>query len=110
MELSYLLQALLKRKWIILASTAIAVFLAALFVILKGKVYESSAQYSTGFTIQQVSLVNEAFNPYEADTKFNNVLEAFNSQKVIGMLSYDLLLHDIQNPSNPYKTLSEGQK
>jgi polysaccharide biosynthesis transport protein len=110
MELSYLIQALLKRKWIILASSAIAVLLAALFVILKGKVYESSAQYSTGFTIQQVSLVNEAFNPYEADTKFNNVLEAFNSQKVIGMLSYDLLLHDIQNPSKPYKTLSEGQK
>jgi len=31
-------------------------------------------------------------------------------RKVIGMLSYDLLLHDIQNPSNAFKTLSEGQK
>jgi len=110
MELSYLFQTLLKRKWIILLSAVLAVLLSAAFVILKGRVYESAAQYSTGFTVQQVSLVNEAFNPYEADTKFENVMEAFNSQRVIWTLAYGLYLHDIENPDYAFTALTEGQK
>jgi Mrp family chromosome partitioning ATPase len=110
MELSYLIQTLLKRKWIILISAVLAVLLSALFVFLKGQVYESAAQYSTGFTIQQVTLVNEAFNPYEAETKFDNVIEAFNSQKVIWSLAYDLFLHDVENPDYAFTVLTDGQK
>ncbi len=107
MELNYLLHALLKRKWIIIISTIVALAIAATLILLKEKQYESSAQYSTGFTIQQVSLVNEDFNPYETDNKFNNVLETFTSPKVIGMLSYSLMLHDLQNPSDPFREVSE---
>ena len=103
MELSYLLKSLLRRKWIIIGATLIATLLTALFVMLKNKEYKSTAQYATGFTVPQVSLVNEEFNLYEADIKFNNVLETFYSPKVIGMVSYNLLLHDLQNPQNPYR-------
>jgi succinoglycan biosynthesis transport protein ExoP len=102
-----LLHALLKRKWIILACTLLTVLISAFFLLNRDRVFESSAQYSTGFTIQQVSLVNEAFNPYETDTKFNNVLETFNSPKVIGMLSYHLMLHDFDNPDNPFRKLND---
>jgi succinoglycan biosynthesis transport protein ExoP len=103
MELSYLLKSLLRRKWIIIGATLLATLLTALFVLFKNKEYKSTAQYATGFTTPQVSLVNEEFNLYEADIKFNNVLETFNSPKVIGMVSYNLLLHDLQNPQNPYR-------
>ena len=74
MELSYLLKSLLRRKWIIIGATLIATLLTALFVMLKNKEYKSTAQYATGFTVPQVSLVNEEFNLYEAYIKFNNVL------------------------------------
>jgi polysaccharide biosynthesis transport protein len=107
MELSYLLHALLKRKWIILGATGLTVLVALILLLSRNKMYESAAQYSTGFTIQQVSLVNEVFNGYETDTKFNNVLETFHSPKVIGMLSYDLMLHDLEHPTYPFKRLTD---
>jgi polysaccharide biosynthesis transport protein len=110
MELSYLLHALLKRKWMIFGATFISLIVAAIIILFKERQYESSAQYSTGFTIQQVTLVDEGYNPYETDNKFNNVLESFTSPKVIGMLSYNLLLHDLRNPSNPFRKLSDGEK
>jgi len=109
MELRYLLHALLKRKWIILGCTFLTILISGFFLLIRDQVYESSAQYSTGFTIQQVSLVNEDINPYETDTKFNNVLETFNSPKVIGMLSYNLMLHDFQNPNDPFRRLNDHQ-
>src|SRR5579862_1375036 len=109
MDLLYLLRSLLKRKWIIIGTTLLALCATAAFLLLKKKEYASTAQYSTGFTIQQVSLVNEKFNPYEADNKFSNVLETFYSPKVIGMLSYQLMLHDLRNGENHFKILSERQ-
>src|SRR5882757_2941003 len=107
MELSYLLSVLLRRKWIILGCAAIAFVVTFVLVLSKSKLYASAAQYSTGFTIQQVSLVNEGFNPYEADTKFNNVLETFKSPKVIGMLCYGLMLHDIESPTSAFRKISD---
>jgi polysaccharide biosynthesis transport protein len=109
MDLLYLFRSLLKRKWIIIGTTLLALCATAAFLLLKKREYSSTAQYSTGFTIQQVSLVNEEFNPYEADNKFSNVLETFISPKVIGMLSYHLLLHDLRNNENHFKILSERQ-
>jgi succinoglycan biosynthesis transport protein ExoP len=103
MNLNYLLNSLLKRKWIILGATLVTLIVTAFFLLTRGKIYQSTAQYSTGFTIQQVSLVNEEFNIYEADTKFNNVLETFKSPKVVGILGYSLLLHDISSPDNPFR-------
>ena len=107
MELKYLLHALLKRKWIILGATGLTILITLILLLSRNKLYESAAQYSTGFTIQQVTLVNEVFNGYETDTKFNNVLETFQSPKVIGMLSYDLMLHDLEHPSYPFRKLSD---
>ena len=107
MELRYLLHALLKRKWIILGATGLTIVISLILLLSRNKLYESAAQYSTGFTIQQVSLVNEVFNGYETDTKFNNVHETFQSPKVIGMLSYDLMLHDLEHPTYPFRRLTD---
>lgn len=88
----------------------LAVIAAFIFVINKQKLYESTAQYSTGFTVQQVSLVNDESDAYKTDIKFNNVLETFTSPKVIGMLSYNLMLHDLTSPETAYRKIDEKKK
>lgn len=110
MDLLFLFRALLKRKWIILGATMLTVIAAFFFVINKEKLYESIAQYSTGFTVQQVSLVNDESDAYKTDIKFNNVLQTFTSPKVIGMLSYNLMLHDLVNPEVAYRKIDEKKK
>jgi Mrp family chromosome partitioning ATPase/uncharacterized protein involved in exopolysaccharide biosynthesis len=69
------------------------------------KKYISSSQISTGFTItDDIKVNNENFSFYEADTKFNNVIVTFTSPTVINLLSYTIILHDLEN-ANPFRTL-----
>lgn len=111
MDLLYLLYSLLRKKWIIAGCTVLGVVAGFVFTLFQPKTYASAAQYSTGFTMEQkVSIKEEAgINMYEIDLRFNNVIETFKSPKVMGMLAYKVLLHDLED-LKPFRTLSEEQK
>ncbi|GAA3944737.1 hypothetical protein GCM10022209_45630 [Chitinophaga oryziterrae] len=88
-----------------------AVLAAFLLTLEQEKLYKSVAQIATGFTISdQVKLKDESFNIYEIDVKFNNVIEALKSPRVLGMTSYNLMLHDLENPDKAFRTLSVEEK
>lgn len=111
MDLIYLFKSLLRRKWLIIISTFVAVLAAFLLTLNQEKLYKSEAQIATGFTTSdQVKLKDEAFNVYEIDVKFNNVVEAIKSPKVLGMTGYNAMLHDLENPTKPYKVPSEEDR
>lgn len=111
MDLLYFLKVLFRKKWIIIFFTFLAVAAAFVFLLFKKPLYESKAQYSTGFTIEKVKLSegSSIADLYAADTKFDNVIETFKSPRVIGMISYKLLLHDLENPLEAWKRLSAKQ-
>ncbi|HEY4876215.1 MAG TPA: Wzz/FepE/Etk N-terminal domain-containing protein [Puia sp.] len=111
MDFNYLLNALFKKKWIIIFSTFIALGAALTFTFFMKKSYVSDAQYSTGLTqTSKVSLqTSEIFDINQIDLRFNNVIETFQSPTVEGMLSYELLLHDIES-SHPFRILTDKQK
>ncbi|HSZ86056.1 MAG TPA: Wzz/FepE/Etk N-terminal domain-containing protein [Puia sp.] len=111
MDFNYLLNALFKKKWIIIFSTFIALGAALAFTFFMKKSYVSDAQYSTGLTqTSKVSLqTSEIFDINQIDLRFNNVVETFQSPTVEGMLSYELLLHDIES-SHPFRVLTDKQK
>lgn len=111
MDLLYLLYSLLRKKWIIAGCTVLGLIAGFVFTLFQQKTYGSVAQYSTGFTMEQkVSIKEEAgLNIYEIDLRFNNVIETFKSPKVMGMLSYKVLLHDLED-LKPFRTLNEEQK
>lgn len=112
MDLLYFLRVLLKRKWLILGLSFAAVVATFVFKIFQKPLYESRAQYSTGFTIDRVRLADGSAvaDLYAADTKFDNVIETFKSPRVIGTISYKLLLHDLENPSGAWRQLTEKEK
>ena len=111
MDLLYLLYSLLRRKWIIIGCTVLGVVAGFVFTLFKPKTYGSVAQYSTGFTMEKkVSIKEEAgINIYEIDLRFSNAIETFKSPKVMNMLSYKVLLHDLED-LKPFRTLSEEKK
>lgn len=111
MDLLYLLYSLLRKKWIIVGCTVLGLAAGFVFTLFQKKSYASAAQYSTGFTMaQKVSIKEEAgVNIYEIDLRFNNVIETFKSPKVMGMLSYKLLLHDLED-LKPFRVLDEEKK
>lgn len=112
MDLLYFLRVLLKRKWLILGMSFLAMVITFAFKMTQDRLYVSKAQYSTGFTIERVKLTDgsTAADLYAADTKFNNVIETFKSPRVIGMISYKLLLHDLESPSSAWTKLTEKEK
>ena len=107
MDIIYFVKALVKKKWWIIISTIIAVVAAFVFTLGKPKQYASVTQVATGFTTNdQIKLRDENTNVFEADIKFDNVIETMNSPVVIGMLSYNLLIHDLTS-NKPFTRLNE---
>ena len=112
MDLLYFLRVLIRRKWIILGLSFIAVIITLVFKLFQDRYYVSRAQYSTGFTIDRVKLADgsSVADLYAANTKFDNVIETFKSPRVIGMISCKLLLHDLETPSMAWRHLTEKEK
>jgi len=111
MDVIYFVKALLKKKWWIIISTIVAIVLSFVFTMDRAKLYVSNAQMSTGFTINDdIKLRDENnVNLFEADVKFNNVVETINSPTVISLLSYQLLIHDLTSPK-PFRFLTEKDR
>lgn len=107
MDIIYFIKALLKKKWWIIGGTFLAIAAAFFFTMGRPRLYSSTAQISTGFTIKdQITLRDEGNNIFEADVKFENAMQTMTSPLVISLLSYQLLLHDLTSPK-PFVVLTE---
>ena len=110
MDFVYLLRVLMKRKWIIIGSAIIAALIAWYFTKDEPSIYRSISQISTGFTTSDEVKINDNNNFFEADTKFNNAIVTFTSPTVMSLLSYRVILHDLENPSDAFRELSDEEK
>ena len=111
MDLMFFINALLRKKWVIIICTGAGLCAALLFTFTKKNMYLSAATYSTGFTMkQQVKMTtDEGLNIFEIDQRFKNAIETFKSPVVISMLSYDLMLHDLTG-EKPFTVLTDKDK
>ena len=111
MDLVYLLKSLLRKKWLIIFSGVIGLVAGYVFARTIRTTYTSLAQYSTGFTMGQKVKIqgSDGLNIFEIDFQFRNVIETFRSPKVLGMVGYNLLLHDLESQT-PFRTLNDEQK
>ncbi|PUZ23163.1 hypothetical protein DCC81_22460 [Chitinophaga parva] len=109
MDILFFVKALLKKKWWIIISTVVAVAAAFAFTIGKPRLYASTAQMATGFTTnEQIKLRDENVNLFEADVKFDNEVETMNSPLVMGLLSCNLMIHDLTS-NDPFRRLTEKE-
>ncbi|RZK04279.1 MAG: hypothetical protein EOO46_16945 [Flavobacterium sp.] len=100
-------QILYRKKWILIFCTLISVSAAFFLTMDSPKLYKSLSQLSTGFTVSEdIKMSNETFNLPQIDAKFNNAVENITSSKVVALMSYNLLLHDL-NSGTPFRKLSE---
>src|SRR5580704_8359024 len=111
MDIIYLFKALLRRRWTILFSLGIGLLAGLIFRLSMQREYLSTAQYSTGFAqTQKVSLqLTEMYDLNQIDARINNVIETFKSPIVLSMVSYDLMLHDLDS-DRPFWHLTDKQK
>jgi polysaccharide biosynthesis transport protein len=104
MDVLVIWRLLLRRKWILILVPTVAASIAFYYKFTAAREFRSTLQLATGFTVnEQVRVSDERFSLYEADVKFNNLIESINSPQAIGLLSYRLMLHDLQDPA-PFRS------
>ena len=108
MDLVYLFRVLLKRKWIIFGAALLAAVIAWYFTRNERYSYRSNARFSTGFAQPDDIQVNSPSSIFDADVKFNNAIATWTSPSVMSLLSYDVMLHDLN--SDPFHILTKEQE
>ena len=108
MDIIYLFKVLLRKKWILIIVPLISLMAAIFFTKDLPKEYKSTAQLATGFTTKESpSYYDEEFNLRDASIKFVNVIETMKSQLVVNLLSYRLILHDLNKEKQPFRKLEK---
>src|SRR5688572_15453460 len=109
MDPVYFFRTLYEKKFLLLISTIVAAGVAYFLTTNEKKYYRSTAQVSTGFTVSdEIQVGKSDFSFFEADTKFNNAIVTSTSPSVISLVSYHLILHDLQG--NPFTNLTDKEK
>jgi uncharacterized protein involved in exopolysaccharide biosynthesis/Mrp family chromosome partitioning ATPase len=98
-----------KRRLGILLGIPIITVVASYFLISKiGDRYKSTAQLATGFTTDDAVKLNETpATPFDVSTNFTNIIESMNSVPVLSLVSYRLVIHDLEN-EKPFRVFDES--
>lgn len=110
MELIYFIQVLLRRKWLILAITSIAVVATFLISRQTLPVYEAHVRLATGITEDTSSPVfslekSSSALKHEIEGKFRTMEESILSDPSLFLLGYQLMIHDL-NKKPPLRSLT----
>jgi polysaccharide biosynthesis transport protein len=85
-------------KWVLLICIPL-LSVAATYYLLNhsDKRFRSTAQLATGFTTDDaVKLSDSPSTPFDVNTSFNNIIESMGSVPVLTLVSYKLMLHDLE--------------
>jgi polysaccharide biosynthesis transport protein len=100
-----------KRKLWVLIGIPLLTVVASYFLISKiGDRYKSTAQIATGFTTDDAVKLNETpATPFDVSTNFTNIIESMNSVPVLNLVSYRLVIHDLED-EKPFRTFDESKE
>lgn len=112
MDIKQFFNLLKHYKWILIIIPFISIGLTYFFVKDLPKNYRSKAQISTGLIdqSQQIASANNNQDFFKVSSQFANILEIMKMDKTISMLSYNLILHDLEYPSQTFVKWSEDIK
>jgi capsular exopolysaccharide synthesis family protein len=112
MDFGYLFNVLLRGKWLILAAIIAPAIAAYLYVNAQDRTYKSATTISTGL-LDPVGINSEEATPYISsemlDISFNNHVEKMQSESMKRLLSFKLLIHDLEGQVSPFRTLEEEE-
>jgi succinoglycan biosynthesis transport protein ExoP len=111
MDLIGVLRVLQSKLWILILIPVLTVVCSAFFISRMDKKYKSMAQIATGFTTDDAVKLNDGTgtNPFEISTNFTNIIESMNSIPVLSLVSYRLILHDLEDPK-PFREYKASDK
>jgi uncharacterized protein involved in exopolysaccharide biosynthesis/Mrp family chromosome partitioning ATPase len=100
-----------KRRIGILVGIPVIAVICSYFLISEiGDRYRSTAQIATGFTQDDAVKLNETpATPYDVTTNFTNIIQSMHSVPVLSMVSYRLVIHDLED-EKPFRSFDDSKE
>ncbi|HMI65362.1 MAG TPA: hypothetical protein VK517_04965 [Cyclobacteriaceae bacterium] len=110
MDFLTILRIFRRKVWILIGIPVLTIVCSVFFISRMDKKYKSVAQIATGFTTDDDVKLNEGgTNPFEINTNFTNIIESMNSIPVLSLVSYRLILHDLED-SKPFREFKASDR
>jgi len=104
MDVLYILKILWRKKWWLITVPFISAVSAFLISLTLVNQFKATTQIATGFTTNEtIRVSDERFSPRDVDLNFSNILAAMNSGICNNLLSYRLILHDLDSAENSFR-------
>lgn len=111
MDIRAFLRIVNRYKWILLIVPIIAATVTYYLVRNMPKEYKSQARISTGIIDPSQQLASNLSSAYFSQgQQFGNIMEMMKMKKMMSLLSYNLILHDLENPKQAFRPESEEIK
>lgn len=105
MDLLYILRVLRQRIWILIGIPLLTVLLSIFLVSKLDDQYKSTAQIATGsISDESVNLSELKSGSYEVNSRLTNIIESMNSIPMVSLVSYQLILHDLEE-TTPFREM-----
>lgn len=108
MDIKSFLKILSRYKWLLIVVPVVAVVITYFLVQNLPKQYSSQVQISTGLLDPSKKVISEQnVDFFSVSQQFNGIMEKLKMKKIINLLSYNLILHDLENPNVSFRKYSE---
>lgn len=106
-DLKSFIKFALRYKWLLITVPVVAITLTYFLVQNLPKQYFSEVQISTGLLDPSKKIISEeTIDFFAVSQQFSNIIEKLKMKKVVNLLSYNLMLHDLENPSATFRNYS----
>ena len=108
MDIKSFLKILNKYKLVVILVVITTVTVTYFFVQNLPKQYKSNVEISTGLLDPTKKVIsNETVDFFKISQQFSSIMEKMEMKKTINLLSYRLILHDLQSPQKKFKKYSK---
>jgi capsular polysaccharide biosynthesis protein len=111
MDVRAFLSVVNKYKWVLIIVPLIATATTYFLVQNMPKKYKSQVRIATGLVDPSKQLaMSKSTDFFTQSQHFGNIMEMMKMKKIMSLLSYNLILHDLENPKQAFREESETIK
>jgi succinoglycan biosynthesis transport protein ExoP len=108
MDIRSFLKLILRFKWVLILVPILVMCVTYYFVQNLPKQYNSEVRISTGLLDPSKKILNDQnVDFFKISQQFSNIMEKMKMKKIINILSYKLILHDLEQPKNAFRIYSK---
>ncbi|WEK21198.1 MAG: lipopolysaccharide biosynthesis protein [Candidatus Pedobacter colombiensis] len=108
MDIKKFLKLLFKYKWLVILVPVIAVTITYFLVRNLPNEYNAQVKLSTGLLDQSKQVITEQNTDFfKISQQFSNIMEKLKMKKMLNILSYNLIIHDLSDPAKSFRKYSK---